>query len=332
MEFNSDKGKKKEYSSTKVISKELEILSLSSLEGTPSTSQGKRLRKLPSLSLSITKEKVKLDRVSFDIKDDYDIIETLGMGTYAYVRKATNKKTGQTVAIKTSRGNTSMSMLKSEFNLLKRLSDDNIVKVYDYIENKSKCESYMIMEYFEGVTLEEYVSENGVFTEEDSKAIIVQIISSIQYLHELGIAHRDIKPENILINDEKTIKMIDFNISKSFMSQSISCENKFKSVFFTQICSPLYCAPELKEQVGYNESIDIWGVGTVLFTMLFNSFSSYSLGRTKTVVERSDQIREIISKQVSISDEWRAFILSLFEVNPNDRPTAQEALDFGWIC
>ena len=128
----------REYSSAKLIPQDLEVLSLSSMEGKSNTSEGRRLRKLPSLSLSITKEKVKLNPVSFDIKEHYDIIETLGMGTYAYVRKATCKKTGKIVAIKTSRGSTSISMLKSEFNLLKRLSDDNIIKVFDYIDNKSK--------------------------------------------------------------------------------------------------------------------------------------------------------------------------------------------------
>lgn len=162
------------------------------------------------------------------------------MGTYAYVRKAVCKKTGKTVAIKTSRGSTSISMLKNEFNLLKRLSDDNIIKVYDFLDNNSKSEAYLVMEYFEGVTLGEYVDDNGPLSQEDSKTIITQILSSIQYIHDLGIAHRDIKPENILINDDMTIKVIDFNISKSFLSDSFDSDNRFRSVLYTQISSPLY--------------------------------------------------------------------------------------------
>ena len=291
----------------------------------------RKLNKAPSLSLSIIKDKVKLSHVSLDIKEDFDIIETLGIGTYAYVRKATNKKTGKIVAIKTSRGDTSMTMLKNEFNLLKRLSDDNIITVYDYIENKFKSESYLIMEYFEGVTLDEYITNNGVLSQEDSKLIVAQILSSIQYLHDLGIAHRDIKPENILINTQKEVKLIDFNISKSFTSQSFESECKFKSVLFTQISSPLYCAPELKEHTGYSESIDIWGVGTIAFTLLFGTFTSYSFNKSKTVVDRIDQIKEIISNQTNISDECKHFMYSVFENNPNERPTAEEALRSEWI-
>lgn len=159
------------------------------------------------------------------------------------------------------------------------------------------------MEYFEGVTLDEYISQYGTLCEQDSKIVLSQVLSSVQYLHELGIAHRDIKPENVLINDEKTIKIIDFNISKSFSYKPEDLESKFKSVFFTQISSPLYCAPELKEQLGYNESIDIWGVGTILFTMLFDTFVSNSLNRSKTAIERCKHIIDTINLSNTHSDQ-----------------------------
>eukprot|EP00345_Euplotes_harpa_P008497 CAMPEP_0168340302 /NCGR_PEP_ID=MMETSP0213-20121227/13987_1 /TAXON_ID=151035 /ORGANISM="Euplotes harpa, Strain FSP1.4" /LENGTH=114 /DNA_ID=CAMNT_0008346521 /DNA_START=451 /DNA_END=792 /DNA_ORIENTATION=+ len=114
------------------------------------------------------------------------------------------------------------------------------------------------MEYFEGSNLDEYVSENGAMSEADARLIIKQLLNSLLYLHELGIAHRDIKPENILINQQKEIKVIDFNISKSKKADIEDGERKFTSIFYTQISSPLYCAPELKNNIGYTESIDIW--------------------------------------------------------------------------
>jgi serine/threonine protein kinase len=113
-------------------------------------------------------------------------------------------------------------MLQKEYNLLKRLADDNIIKVYDFTEDESKNEAYLIMEYFTGINLDEYIEENGVLTEKESAIVLYQILSSVQYLHELGIAHRDIKPENILINEDKEIKLIDFNISKARNSEVIS--------------------------------------------------------------------------------------------------------------
>eukprot|EP00345_Euplotes_harpa_P018466 CAMPEP_0168334428 /NCGR_PEP_ID=MMETSP0213-20121227/10263_1 /TAXON_ID=151035 /ORGANISM="Euplotes harpa, Strain FSP1.4" /LENGTH=248 /DNA_ID=CAMNT_0008339073 /DNA_START=49 /DNA_END=792 /DNA_ORIENTATION=- len=246
-----------DHSSSKLI-RDLDDSALNELEGTSGAKGKPRKKNLSSLSLNIPKSKVTLNSASYNIREDYDVIETLGMGTYAFVRSATEKKTGRHVAIKTCRGETSRVFLKNEYNLLKRLADDNIIQVYDLIEDKTKSESYLIMEYFEGSNLDEYVSENGAMSEADARLIIKQLLNSLQYLHELGIAHRDIKPENILINQQKEIKVIDFNISKSKKADIEDGERKFTSIFYTQISSPLYCAPELKNNIGYTESIDIW--------------------------------------------------------------------------
>ena len=99
------------------------------------------------------------------------MINTLGIGTYAYVRLATEKKSGLQVAIKTSRGRNSRDMLLKEYELLKSLSEDHIIKVIDFHEDLNKKESYLIMEYFNGQTLDEYVEENGIFTEEEARVI-----------------------------------------------------------------------------------------------------------------------------------------------------------------
>ena len=72
------------------------------------------------------------------------------------------------------------------------------------------------MEYFEGVTLDTRIADSGVMTEDQSKAVVSQLLSAVQYLHSVGVAHRDIKPENVIINDDNEVKLIDFNISKHF--------------------------------------------------------------------------------------------------------------------
>lgn len=332
MEVNSATIKK-DYSSSKAITCDLECLSLNSMEGTINNKGRKVRRKFSSLSLNTTKEKkVELQTESYNLKDEYDIVGTLGMGTYAYVRQAVDKATGRQVAIKTSRGTTSREMLKNEYNLLKRLADDNIIKVLDFNEDVSKSESYMIMEYFEGENLDEYIEDNGTFTEEEAKNVIKQILSSVQSLHELGIAHRDIKPENVLINDQKEVKLIDFNISKAKTSQVLrDGEQKFTSVFHTQISSPLYCAPELKNNASYTESIDIWGAGIIFFTMLFGSLKSHSLNRLKTSDERSSCIVDIINEHRNVSDDCKQFLLSMLASSADERPTATEALANKWL-
>ena len=248
------------------------------------------------------------------------------MGTYAYVRKARCRSSNQIVAIKVSRGTTSSTMLKSEYDILKQVSHRCIPRVFKFEENVSKHESYIIMEYFEGVTLDTRITDNGVMNEDESKAVIRQLLSVVQYLHSIDVAHRDIKPENVLINDDNEVKLIDFNISKHFDRNA--ADDKFKCVFYTQISSPLYSAPELKTKLVYNESVDIWGVGTILFTLLFGAFTSHLLNKDKNVLDRSSCIRDIIKEDTKISEEWRWFILSILEDESNNRPTAIQALDF----
>lgn len=334
MEVNSA-SIKKEYSSSKAIAYDLECLSLNSMEGT-SNNKGKRVRrKFSALSLNTNTTKDKEDTVTetYNLKDEYEIVETLGMGTYAYVRLATSINSGKQVAIKTSRGKNSREMLRNEYYLLKRLADDNIIRVLDFKEDHTKSESYMIMEYFEGDNLDEFVERHDRLSEADSKSITKQILLSIQSLHELGIAHRDIKPENILINDSNEIKIIDFNISKAKTSQVLrDTEQRFTSVFHTQISSPLYCAPELKNSSSYTESVDIWGVGIILFTMLFGSLKSYSLNRLKTYQERVDSIQTIIKERTDLSEECSQFLCSMLTASADERPTASEALECNWLA
>jgi serine/threonine protein kinase len=147
----------------------------------------------------------------------------------------------------------------------------------------------MIMEYFEGQTLEDFIQKNGPLETNHAIVVFTQIAKSIEGLHELGIAHRDIKPENILINENMEIKLIDFNISKACAShEPFNTESlkRFRSVYHSQVSSPLYCAPELKNSLSYTESIDIWGLGVLLFTMLLGNFKSFELGQIKDTSKR----------------------------------------------
>lgn len=312
----------------------METLSLDGMDGkrTKSFNPSKMKRKFSSLSLSCDRKSVELDSETYNVKDDFEIVETLGMGAYSYVRHAIEKSSDRHVAIKTSRGNQSREMLKKEHELLKRLADDNIIRVFDFIEDEGKKESYLIMEYFEGKTLDQYVEDNGVLSASDSVEVIKQVLITIEGLHDLGIAHRDIKPENILINSNKEIKIIDFNISKaSENKEPLRPGNlkKFNSIYQTQISSPLYCAPELKNGLYYSESIDIWGAGVILFSMLLGGFKSYDLGKFKDATERCQKIAEIIDEQ-DMNENLKLKLTSMLSCNPEERPTAKDLCNEDW--
>lgn len=102
------------------------------------------------------------------------------------------------------------------------------------------------------------------------------------------------------------------------------------STFYTQVSSPLYCAPEIRNSVSYTESIDIWGLGVILFTMLYGSMKSYEL--PTDIQEKCDVLQDIIIKNCEdFNEECYEFISCLLSNNPEERPTASECNSYKWM-
>ena len=153
-------------------------------------------------------------------------------------------------------------------------------------------------------------------------------------MHEQGVAHRDIKPENVLVNDHNEVKLIDFNISKMTLgsaSNSDDASGKFKSTFYTQVSSPLYAAPELKNSCGYSESVDIWGLGIIMFTLVMGTLKSHRLNSILCCSERVQMIHDTINTQFDLVDEAKTLLLSILSEKAEDRPSAEECLNSLWL-
>ena len=119
---------------------------------------------------------------------------------------------------------------------------------------------FLILEYINGGELFQYIVKRGRLTEEESKIIFLNLISGIDYLHEVGIVHRDIKPENILIEDNLRVKLVDFGLSNMYEPPS--------QLLKTACGSPCYAAPEMIQGKWYKPKMcDIWSSGIVLYAM-----------------------------------------------------------------
>ena len=299
----------------------LPLLGGDEFKGSSLAQRRSKWNKVKSLSLpDNSNSKGLLDSLVYKISDEYLLTEKLGFGTYSEVRRAINKKTNQVVAVKVCRGSTACKYLREEAEILKAVDSAYIPKFYDFKQDVRSNRSYLIMEYIQGSSLDAFIEQNGVLDEENADKLLIQLIKAVEELHNKGIAHRDIKPQNILITENKELKLIDFNISKMTKERLMATEkrSKFKCVFFTQISSPLYAAPEISTLDCYSESVDIWGIGMAYAEMLFN-ISSFVKGDVPI-----SEVLEDLDQEIQISDVRKLKLREMLAEDPLKRPSSYE--------
>jgi len=203
---------------------------------------------------------------------DYKIIDELGSGGFGIVYKA-KSKTDVIVAIKilkqeyASNKKFIENFFKEALNLA-RLSHPNITKILDLIPIDNNYA--IIMEYVDGVTLEEVFGNKNISIDEKLK-MAIQVLDSVQYAHENNILHRDIKPANIMIDRKKKIKLMDFGIAKATKMKHSETTNTEKIAL-----TPGYASPEhFDSTIGKISSrSDIYSLG-VLFYVLFTNTNPF---------------------------------------------------------
>lgn len=148
------------------------------------------------------------------------------------------------------------------------LNHQNLVSVQDF-GITSDDRPYMVMDFIEGMTLKDAISNHLEFTPYDKLSIIMQCCDGLQHAHEKGVLHRDLKPSNIMLTNLDralpTIKILDFGIAKmTDLDQSAIELTKTGEVFG----SPLYMSPEQAQGKKTDARTDIYSLGCVLFDLL----------------------------------------------------------------
>lgn len=198
------------------------------------------------------------------LNNRYELMEKIGSGGMADVYKAKCRVLKRWVAIK---------ILKDEFvndeEFLERfereayaagsLNHPNIVSIYD-VGSEGNIH-YIVMEYIDGITLKEYIRQNGALPWQEAAEIAISILSALHKAHRHSIIHRDIKPQNILMTSDNVPKVTDFGIARAASTSTITRK-------VDTVGSVHYSSPE-QARGGYtDEKSDIYSVGVTLFEML----------------------------------------------------------------
>ena len=196
-------------------------------------------------------------------ENDFTKIKLIGKGSYGNVFLVRYNKNNMIYAMKVYkksdlREKNQENNTKSERNLLTQINFPFIVEVKFAFQTDSKL--FLVQEFIQGGDLFFHIHSGQKFSTQKTKFYLVEIILAIDFLHKNNMIYRDLKPENILIDSKGHIKLTDFGLSK------IMTNIEEKS--FT-ICGTLqYIAPEIISGEGYNESVDWWSLGIIMYEML----------------------------------------------------------------
>lgn len=194
----------------------------------------------------------------------YEIKELIGVGGMADIYKAYDSIEDKIAAVKILKNEFAESedflrRFRNESKAIALLSHPNIVKIYD-VGFTDKIQ-FIVMEYIDGITLNEYIEKQGVLKWRDAVHFTIQILRALQHAHDRGIVHRDIKPQNVMLLQDGTIKVMDFGIARFARETGKTLSEK-------AIGSVHYISPEQARGELTDEKSDIYSVGVMLYEML----------------------------------------------------------------
>lgn len=249
----------------------------------------------------------------------------LGVGGHASVQQAVCRRTGRRVAVKTYRtsrmSKAQLQAVRSELEVhmsLKHLAIVNAEAAYETGEF-----AHLVMEELRGGDVFDHLVECGRFSETDAAQVIVQVLSALAYMQSEGVAHRDVKLENMMYTDSDRcrIKIVDLGFAAKIDPRK-GLQGR---------CGTLqYIAPEVLSGRSYNERVDIWSTGSVLYALLTGR-ALFSGDENEVAMKTRWGHVKYCRRFRALPKDAQDFVRSLLAKDPADRPSAWEALRHPWL-
>ncbi|KAF1962813.1 kinase-like protein [Byssothecium circinans] len=284
--------------------------------------------------------------------EKYEILEKIGHGSFGIIRRVRRKADGYILCRKeisySKMSQKEREQLQAELSILKELVHPNIVRYYEREHLKASQDLHLYMEYCGngdlGRVIQSLKNQGKNADEEFVWSIFSQIVRALYRCHYgqdapapgqnvmgLGndakpipvrnrdkpmILHRDLKPENIFLDDDNSVKLGDFGLSKILQSHDFAS---------TYVGTPFYMSPEICKAEQYGPHSDIWALGCIIYEMCakappfnakthFELIQKIKLGRYPTIPScYSPDLAQVIAK--------------CLQVNPHNRPDTAQLLN-----
>lgn len=197
----------------------------------------------------------------------YALIAKLGAGAMATVYKARQLSLDRLVAIKIlprkfSNNPQFVERFYAEGKAAAKLNHPNIVQAIDV--GKAGEYHYFVMEYVDGHTVFDDITERGRYSETDALKVIIQVAQALEHAHKAGFIHRDVKPKNVMITGTGEVKLADMGLARA-VSDREAAEAEQGKAYGT----PYYISPEqIRGAVDVDFRADIYSLGATLYHMV----------------------------------------------------------------
>ncbi|XP_062478659.1 serine/threonine-protein kinase Nek2 isoform X2 [Pezoporus occidentalis] len=261
--------------------------------------------------------------------EDYEVLLTIGAGSYGKCRKVRRKADGKILVWKEldygTMSEAEKQMLVSEVNLLRELRHPNIVRYYDRIVDKSSTTLYIVMEYCDGGDLASLIAkctkERHYLEESFVLRVLTQLTLALKECHRRSdggvTVHRDLKPANVFLDGKQNVKLGDFGLARI-----LHHDTSFAKTF---VGTPYYMSPEQMNYMSYNEKSDIWSLGCLLYELCalsppFRACSQKELaekikeGKFRRIPYRySEQLNELLKEMLNVKDYCRPSVEDILQ-------------------
>lgn len=197
------------------------------------------------------------------LNDRYKIQQKIGEGGMATVYMGHDVRLNRRVAIKILHSRyiddeEFVARFQHEAQAAANLNHINVVRVYDVGQDGPI--HYIVMEYVDGTNLKTIINRDAPLKVGEAVTMAEAIAHGLEAAHRVGLVHRDIKPQNIMVASDGTIRIADFGIAKSHLSQTLTQSGI--------IGTADYISPEQAQGKGATPRSDIYSLGVTLYEML----------------------------------------------------------------